>query len=351
MTTQLQEIFEDLMSRFIINVPESEISTIEQVCFQIEQAHWFYEDFIRESQPNLPHFKLKSFAGEMFKRCPLLIEFIEQSSVEEIYSRFVAYKMNVPVCGAILLNESSDKVLLVKGWGSRGNWTFPKGKINQNESDVDCAVREVMEETGFDIRDRIEEGKFIELVLRGEQRNKMFVIQNISEATQFCPQTRKEIGDIKWHWLKDLPGYRHQTKQFVNNFFMIQRFMGKLKDWLKQNSKTGSATSQKQNKGAQSDNISSSPSHLPSVSTSKKQKKSKSAKKVQILGGRTANDIDPVQKLLNFDTQLSMKSTPSPATAKEQKTADVQDNSIFLKAFNRHFNVDELMILVEQSLQ
>jgi 8-oxo-dGTP pyrophosphatase MutT (NUDIX family) len=36
-----------------------------------------------------------------------------------------------------------DKCLLVKGWSSKAGWGFPKGKINQNEENDNCAVREV----------------------------------------------------------------------------------------------------------------------------------------------------------------------------------------------------------------
>lgn len=92
-------------SRFIINVPESEISDPDRICFQIEQAHWFYEDFIREDDRSLPGFTLKRFAAEMFQRCPLLKDFLVESNMEEIYKRFLALKMNIPVCGAIILSK------------------------------------------------------------------------------------------------------------------------------------------------------------------------------------------------------------------------------------------------------
>ncbi|KAI3484027.1 hypothetical protein L1887_53042 [Cichorium endivia] len=41
------ETLEDLSSRFIVNLPSDELSSIERICFQVEQAHWFYEDFLR----------------------------------------------------------------------------------------------------------------------------------------------------------------------------------------------------------------------------------------------------------------------------------------------------------------
>jgi hypothetical protein len=53
-----------IFSRFIINVPEEELASVERICFQIEQAHWFYEDFVREQNPSLPSFNLKNFSAK-----------------------------------------------------------------------------------------------------------------------------------------------------------------------------------------------------------------------------------------------------------------------------------------------
>ena len=51
-----------------------------------------------------------------------------------------------------------------------------------------------MEEIGYDITDLVREKDYIELMLRGEQRNRLYIIPNMSEESKFCPQTRKEIG-------------------------------------------------------------------------------------------------------------------------------------------------------------
>lgn len=59
----------------------------------------------------------------------------------------MAYKVRVPVRGAILLDESMERVVLVKGWKKGASWSFPRGKINKDEKDLDCTIREVWEET------------------------------------------------------------------------------------------------------------------------------------------------------------------------------------------------------------
>jgi len=143
------------LSRFIINCPREELNSLPRICFQVEAAHWFYEDFYREETPSLPAFSLKSFAKKcvlfftfevlsilhffaffhsltsvvwcvcfslppflflsrpiVFNHCPLLQPFLNDFSVDEIYSKFSAYKTQVPVCGAILLTPDLKKVFV-----------------------------------------------------------------------------------------------------------------------------------------------------------------------------------------------------------------------------------------------
>ena len=45
--------------------------------------------------------------------------------------------------GAILVSPGLERCLLVRGWGAQASWGFPRGKINENEPDAACAVREV----------------------------------------------------------------------------------------------------------------------------------------------------------------------------------------------------------------
>lgn len=52
-------------------------------------------------------------------------------------------------CGAVVINDKSE-VLLVKH--NAGHISFPKGHIEENETEVMCAYREVLEETGIKIK-------------------------------------------------------------------------------------------------------------------------------------------------------------------------------------------------------
>ncbi|KAI9017881.1 Dcp2, box A domain-containing protein [Phycomyces nitens] len=186
-----EEILDDLSSRFIINVPDVELKSVERICFQVEQAHWFYEDFVRELKPELPSFQLKTFSAKIFKHCPLLRQWAHEH--ERAYADFMQYRFRIPVCGAIMINSSLDKCVLVKGWSSKSGWGFPKGKINQDEEYDCCAIREVLEETGYDIEPLLKRQDYIELTMR-EQRIRLYLIVGVPEDTDFVPRTRKEIS-------------------------------------------------------------------------------------------------------------------------------------------------------------
>jgi mRNA-decapping enzyme subunit 2 len=96
-------------SRFIINLPEEERSSFERLGFQVEQAFWFYDDFYRPTYPHLPRLTLRSFGQVLLQRYPPLIAPFGRN-FDKLYEEFMAYKHAIPVCGAIILNETLTKV-------------------------------------------------------------------------------------------------------------------------------------------------------------------------------------------------------------------------------------------------
>lgn len=223
---------------------------MERICFQVEEAQWFYEDFIRPLDPALPSLSLKAFALRIFQHCPLMSQWSHYHHMAA-FSEFLAYKTRVPVRGAILLNEEMDEVVLVKGWKKGANWSFPRGKINKGEKDLDCAIREVYEETGFDVRaaglvPKDEQVKAIEITMR-EQHMQLFVFTGVPRDTHFEPRTRKEISKIEWYKLSELPTLK-KNKQHdegmavanANKFYMVAPFLHPLKKWIAQQRKIAS---------------------------------------------------------------------------------------------------------------
>jgi len=219
----LEEIMDELVVKFILNCPEEEHENFDRLFFQIEEAFWFYLDFYRENNPSLPKFNMHQFADKIFDACPFLQPF--QQSVDEHIQSFINYKTSVPVCGIVMLDENCENVLLVKGWNSK-SWSFPRGKINKDEEEVACAIREGREEVGFDcsayiLRDQFLEGQF------NEQLVKLFIAPGVPNATKFCTQTRKEIAQIAWFNINDMI-----KKQVKGNFWPVKPFLSDLHQWV-----------------------------------------------------------------------------------------------------------------------
>ncbi|KAK1821785.1 mRNA-decapping enzyme subunit 2 [Friedmanniomyces endolithicus] len=248
--TTLAECLDDLTVRFLLNLPASELSSVPRLCFQVEEAQWFYEDFIRPAALAatgipLPSLPLRQFCLQLFQHSPLLSGFTDAQHIAA-YEEFLAYKVRVPVRGAILLDESMEKLVLVKGWKKGASWSFPRGKINKDEKDLDCAIREVYEETGYDLRAANlipapeSDAKYIDVTMR-EQHMRLFVFRGVSEETYFEPQTRKEISKIAWYHVRDLPGFTkkvkggaEQAQHVAGKFYMVAPFLGPLKKWIQQ---------------------------------------------------------------------------------------------------------------------
>ncbi|GLJ48886.1 hypothetical protein SUGI_1031100 [Cryptomeria japonica] len=110
----------------------------------------------------------------------------------------MAFKQSILVAGSIILDQSHQKCLLVKAW--RGNsWSFPRGKReDSDELDHICAIRELMEEVGYDISAVLNKNDFIEYY-EEKKRVVMYIIKGVNENFSFEPRTKKEVSEIGWH--------------------------------------------------------------------------------------------------------------------------------------------------------
>ena len=67
-----------------------------------------------------------------------------------VYDSDKGFSRNRRKAGVVIFNPPSKSVLLVQ---SRGNlWGFPKGSIEENETIEAAAIREVKEETGYELK-------------------------------------------------------------------------------------------------------------------------------------------------------------------------------------------------------
>lgn len=271
---KLEEVLDDLAMRFVVNCPAEELESFERMLFQVELAFWFYEDQYKEIWPSaFPTFNLFTFAQQLFKTCPMLKNFAPQT--KQIYDAFMKYKMSIPTCGAILLNSNSTKVLLIKSWNGT-NWGFPKGKIDKDEEKLECAAREVLEEVGYDISEWVDPDLYIEHQWQ-EQTVRLYVVPGVPDDTVFQTRTKKEISEIAWHKIKDIPTTREDSGKGGAKFWMAVPFANKLRRLLAEQKKSGKGGAAAQKKAPALPQVTAPPSaEVPSTAPRQgKQKQSK----------------------------------------------------------------------------
>lgn len=232
--SSIDRVLEDLLVRFIINCPPEDLSSVERELFHFEEASWFYTDFVKLMNQNLPSLKIKSISQLFIKLCPLIWKW--DIKADEALAKFSKYKKTIPVRGAAIFNENLNKILLVKGTES-DSWSFPRGKISKDENDVDCCIREVKEEIGFDITDYIDEEQFIERNITGKNY-KIFLIKNVQETINFRPLVRNEIAKIQWFDFKTVSKNIFKSNNNNNNgsnfkYYLINSMMRPLSMWLR----------------------------------------------------------------------------------------------------------------------
>lgn len=135
-----------------------------------------------------------TFTFPVFERFSHLVP--KKIQWKEKFQEWKHYRGTTSSGSAIILDECLSMVLLVQGFTrSSDRWTFPGGKVNQNETLRQCAIREVMEETGLDIEHRLDPNLFLETVA-GDTTRKAYIIEGFPRTTRLQPSTQNEIEVI-----------------------------------------------------------------------------------------------------------------------------------------------------------
>ncbi len=100
--------------------------------------------------------------------------------------------------GGVVENEKGEILLIFR----KKHWDLPKGKMDNDETVEECAVREVEEETGLE---NVQIGELIDTTIHhyeedGEQITKKtaWYRMKASSTNKLIPQTDEQIEDVKW---------------------------------------------------------------------------------------------------------------------------------------------------------
>ncbi|KAJ0246023.1 NUDIX hydrolase domain-containing protein [Hirschfeldia incana] len=206
-----KKLLDDLYTRFVLNGPEEDKQCFDRLMFLVESVHWYYEDNVVENDQTLKSLSFREFARLLFNNSDVLRPYV--AKIDKIFRDFCAYKSRIPVAGAIILDETYERCLLVKN--------------TMNEEDDVCAIREVLEETGFDVSKMLKKEEYIEFTFEGKKRVRLYIVVGVRDDTEFAPLTKKEISQIAWHRLDEL------ESGFAGlRLFNVEPFLASLKSWL-----------------------------------------------------------------------------------------------------------------------
>ena len=99
------------------------------------------------------------------------------------------------IYGVICICDNTDSILLVKGRKAH-KWSFPKGHMESNETSIQCAKRELTEETGLRLTG--EPISYQKFYAAG------YFIFSIPYEYRLFPQDSNEIEDIGWFNIKQI---------------------------------------------------------------------------------------------------------------------------------------------------
>lgn len=130
---------------------------------------------------------------------------------KKLKSAFFKHFTLIKAAGGLIKNKKGEILLIFR----RGKWDLPKGKLDDHETIVQCAKREVQEETGLH---ELETGKLIEITYHTYVEFGKHILKESHwyaiKATgneKLIPQTEEDITEIIWVKKEDLKNYFSNT--------------------------------------------------------------------------------------------------------------------------------------------
>ena len=222
-------VLDCLSARFLLSLPEKQRTSLPSICHRLELAHWFLQDFL------IPDIicSFTQFVTGMMLHVPFLRRLgWEVGTILQVWQSF---KWSVPTFGAVLFDSRLEQVVLVRSL--RGSWGFPKGKLQEEETGVECAAREVLEETGISIGRLINPECFITAELFGRPVC-LYIVTGFGRSETMQPRGLGEIAEVRWFPLCCLPSTvsdpwtGSRLGMSAQKLWLVLPFVRKLRLWV-----------------------------------------------------------------------------------------------------------------------
>ncbi|WP_129019638.1 MULTISPECIES: NUDIX hydrolase [Edaphocola] len=132
---------------------------------------------------------------------------IEDIDVETIQRELNSYFTPIIAAGGVVRTGEGNVLMIYR----RGKWDLPKGKLDEGEDIADCAVREVIEETGLP---QVQLADIIGTTYHIYTEKKKDILKTtywyhmtVKEAYTLVPQAEENIVEAKWVPVAKLPEY------------------------------------------------------------------------------------------------------------------------------------------------
>lgn len=113
----------------------------------------------------------------------------------------------------LLINRNKEPYM---GW-----WAFPGGKIEIGETTKDAAIREIFEETGFDVDPSLYCNLLEDLIENGEIINQFDLNYHVSKLQSPEKIIQNNEGELKWFDLSEIPQDMVPSDKKVLELYLI----------------------------------------------------------------------------------------------------------------------------------
>lgn len=145
---------------------------------------------------------------------------IEDISVDALIQGLNAAYEPIEAAGGVVSNPDGGVLMIYR----RGKWDLPKGKRDDGEAIEECAVREVIEETGLpglDLGDKICETYHVYAQGGAELlKTTHWYHMKTPQAYELHPQKEENILEARWVAEKKLGTYVHQSYEAIKEILL-----------------------------------------------------------------------------------------------------------------------------------